>query len=222
MNLNKKERSMKWFRILFVVVLVAMTSEVACCAQIWPCPGVCFTDGAYFPDLEKGVVFLDLGLPQTERPSVYGLSFALWRSRYKTMVGAHVGLLEGIGADVYGAQMGLANSAGRGAGVQLGLFNVYDDVSFRIQAGLLNSYRLSLNWNYGTPSHSGGCGVQLGLVNMSSEGGHLQVGFLNFASESTVFQVGVYNSMNKKSCGLQIGVINEVGDKGLPFIGWNW
>lgn len=72
MNLNKKERSMKWFRILFVVVLVAMTSEVACCAQIWPCPGVCFTDGAYFPDLEKGVVFLDLGLPQTERPSVYG------------------------------------------------------------------------------------------------------------------------------------------------------
>ena len=48
------------------------------------------------------------------------------------------------------------------------------------------------------------------------------MGFLNFASESTVFQVGVYNSMDKKSRGLQIGVINEVGDKGLPFIGWNW
>ena len=168
------------------------------------------------------MVFLDLGLPQTERPSVYGFGFALWRSRYKTMVGAQVGLLEGMGADVYGAQMGLANSAGRGAGVQLGLFNVYDDVSFRIQAGLLNSYRLSLNWNYWTPNHSGGCGVQLGLVNMSSEGGHLQMGFLNFAGESTVFQVGVYNSMDKKSHGLQIGVINEVGDKGSPFIGWNW
>ena len=90
---------MKCFRTLFVVVLAAMTSKVAYCAQIWPCPGVCFTDGAYFPDLEKGVVFLDLGLPQTERPSVYGFGFALWRSRYKTMVGAQVGLLEGMGAD---------------------------------------------------------------------------------------------------------------------------
>ena len=185
-------------------------------------PRCLFYRWGLFSRFRERVVFLDLGLPQTERPSVYGFGFALWRSRYKTMVGAQVGLLEGMGADVYGAQMGLANSAGRGAGVQLGLFNVYDDGSFRIQAGLLNSYRLSLNWNYWTPNHSGGCGVQLGLVNMSSEGGHLQMGFLNFAGESTVFQVGVYNSMDKKSHGLQIGVINEVGDKGSPFIGWNW
>ena len=49
---------MKCFRTLFVVVLAAMTSKVAYCAQIWPCPGVCFTDGAYFPDLEKGWFFL--------------------------------------------------------------------------------------------------------------------------------------------------------------------
>ena len=214
---------MKYYKMFPVIVLAVATSKIANCAQIWPCPGVCFTENVHFPKLEKGVVLFDVGLPQTERPSVYGLGFALWRSHYiKAMVGVQIGLLEGFSADTYGAQIGLANDAGRGAGVQLGLFNIYDDVSFRVQAGLLNSYRLSLNWNYGTPSNPGGYGIQFGLVNMSSEGGHLQFGFLNFADESKVFQIGFYNSMDTKSSGLQIGIINEVGNNGSPFIGWNW
>ena len=214
---------MKYYKMFPVVVLAAITTQNVYSAQIWPCPGFCFTEDAHFPKLEKGVVLFDVGLPQTERSSVYGLGFALWRSHYiKAMVGVQIGLLEGFSADTYGAQIGLANDAGRGAGVQLGLFNIYDDVSFRVQAGLLNSYRLSLNWNYGTPSNPGGYGIQFGLVNMSSEGGHLQFGFLNFADESKVFQIGFYNSMDTKSSGLQIGIINEVGGKGSPFIGWNW
>ena len=213
---------MGYYRILPFMAFAVMATKIAYCAQTWPTPGICFTADANFPKLEKGVILFDMGLPQTERPSVFGFGFALWRSRYRRMMGVQVGLVEGAAADTYGAQMGLANSAGQGAGVQLGLFNVYDDVSFRIQAGLINSYPLSLNWNYGTPNHSGGYGVQLGLVNLSSRGGHLQFGFLNFSDESAVFQIGFYNRMDKESRGLQIGVINEVGDKGSPFIGWNW
>ena len=59
-------------------------------------------------------------------------------------------------------------------------------------------------------------------MNMSSKGGHLQLGFLNFADKSTVFQFGFYNNMDNESLGLQIGIINEVGNNGSPFIGWNW
>lgn len=214
---------MKYYRFLLVVVSAAITSKIAYCEQICPSPGVCFTEGVCFPDLENGVLFLDLGLPQTERPSVYGLSFSFWRSHYEEkMMGIQFGLVEAVAADAYGIQLALANDAGRGAGVQLGLFNIYDDTSFRLQAGLWNSYRISLNWNYGRPTNPGGYGVQLGLVNMSSEGGHLQLGFLNFADKSTVFQFGFYNNMDKESRGLQIGIINEVGNNGSPLIGWNW
>ena len=208
--------------------MLFMTSSTYC-MEVWPSPGVCVVLPAEnpfvwsFPVEEKGVVLFDLGLPLVERPSMYGLSVALGASSYeKTMVGAQVGLVSVKAADAYGIQLALANDAGRGAGVQLGLFNIYDDTSFRLQAGLWNSYRISLNWNYGRPTNPGGYGVQLGLVNMSSEGGHLQLGFLNFADKSTVFQFGFCNNMDKESRGLQIGIINAVGNNGSPFIGWNW
>ena len=214
---------MKYYRNFFVVVLFFVISKFAYSIEVWPCPGVGFSAGACFPDYHKGVLLLDLGLPVTERPNVYGLSLVPFRSNYKkAMVGAQISLFEGSAADVYGGQLGLANSAGRGAGVQLGLLNFYDDVSFRIQMGLLNAHRISLNWNYGKPRHSGGFGVQVGFVNMSSEGGHFQCGFWNMATESMVLQFGIVNSMDKDSHGLQIGLINEVDNKGTPFIRWNW
>ena len=221
--MNQRERNEKHCWIFPLIVMAAFAAKVTCGAQIWPCPGICFTGDVNFPRLEKGVVLLDMGIPQTERPSVYGLSFSFWRSHYEEkMMGIQFGLVEAVAADAYGIQLALANDAGRGAGVQLGLFNIYDDTSFRLQAGLWNSYRISLNWNYGRPTNPGGYGVQLGLVNMSSEGGHLQLGFLNFADKSTVFQFGFYNNMDKESRGLQIGIINEVGNNGSPLIGWNW
>jgi len=214
---------MKYFWKISLIAIMSITAKIADCAQVWPCPGACINAESNFPDLEKGVILFDLGLPQTERPSVYGLSVAFWRSNYRElMLGAQVGLLENRAADMYGGQLGIANSAGRGVGVQFGLINEYDDVSFRIQAGLWNSHRLSLNWNYGRPSHSGGCGVQFALVNMSSEGWHFQFGLLNFADASTVFQIGVYNNIDKKSRGLQIGLINEVDADGIPFVRLHW
>ena len=86
-------------------------------------------------------MLFDLGLPQTERPSTYGLSFALWRSYYSKMMAP----LYGKAAAAYGTQVGMCNSAEQGVGVQAGLINIYDDVSFRLQVGLWNSQRLSLN-----------------------------------------------------------------------------
>lgn len=221
---------MKTSRFYFLFCLMLLLPSSSYCMEVWPCPGICVAlpaENAFvwsFPTVEeKGVVLLDLGIPLAERPSMYGLSATLGASSYKKMmVGAQVGLVSVKAADAYGVQLALANDAGRGAGVQLGLFNIYDDASFRLQAGLWNSYRISLNWNYGRPTNPGGYGVQLGLVNMSSEGGHLQLGFLNFADKSTVFQFGFYNNMDKESRGLQIGIINEVGNNGSPFIGWNW
>ena len=214
---------MKYYRIFSVVVLFFVISKFAYSMEVWPCPGVSFSAKATFPDYRKGVLLLNFGLPVTERPYVFGLSLVPFRSNYKkAMVGAQVNLFEGSAADAYGVQLGLANSAGRGAGVQLGVFNQYDDISFRIQTGLFNSHRLSLNWNYGKSRSPGGYGVQLGLVNMSDEGGFIQLGFFNFGYESTNLQVGFFNSMNKESRGLQIGIINEVNDERMPIIGWNW
>ena len=57
---------------------------------------------------------------------------------------------------------------------------------------------------------------------MSSEGWHFQFGLLNFADASTVFQIGVYNNIDKKSRGLQIGLINEVDADGIPFVRLHW
>ena len=70
------------YRILSLIVLAALAAKVACCAQLWPCPWICFTEDLNFPKLEKGVFLLDMGTPQTERPSVYGLCFSLWRCCY--------------------------------------------------------------------------------------------------------------------------------------------
>ena len=192
-------------------------------AEICPCPGICIADDWAFPSVieREGVVLFDLALPNAERYSMYGIGVALGHSKYETMIGAQTGLF-GEAVDTYGVQASLFNNAGRGAGTQVGLLNVYDDVSFRFQAGIWNSYRLSLNWNYGTPKHSGGYGVQAGLLNMSWEGGHIQFGIFNLASESIAFQFGFLNSMDKDSRGLQIGLINVVDDDGWPLIRWNW
>jgi hypothetical protein len=190
--------------------------------ETWPCPGICFTADYVFPRLENGVILFDLGLPQTERPSLYGFGLSLWQSRYKMMAGVQVAPLYAEAADAYGAQVGICNGAGRGAGVQAGLINIYDDISFRLQVGIWNSQRLNLNWNYGRPTHSGGYGVQLGFVNMSSEGGHLQFGVFNVGDDTSVLQIGIFNFVNAKSNCLQIGIANDRETTGTPFIGWRW
>ena len=223
-KLNSKANVMEVLRLSFFTLGIWIAIPICSNgAEVWPCPGICFTDEWAFPSVaeHKGVILFDLALPNVERCSMYGLGAALGHSKYGIMVGAQIGLY-GQSADTYGAQVSLFNSAGRGAGVQIGLLNVYDDVSFRFQVGLWNSYRLSLNWNYGKPIQPGGYGVQTGFLNMSSEGGHFQFGVFNLANESTVFQFGFLNSMDKKSQGLQIGLINVVDDDGLPLIRWNW
>ena len=221
--MNQRERNEKHCWIFPLVVMAAFAVKVTCGAQIWPCPGICFTGDVNFPRLEKGVVLLDMGIPQTERPSTYGLSFALWRSHYsKMMAGVQVAPLYGKAADAYGTQVGMCNSAERGVGVQAGLINIYDDVSFRLQVGLWNSQRLSLNWNYGAPTHFGGHGVQIWFVNMSSEGGHLQFGVFNVGDDTSVLQIGVFNFVNAKSNCFQIGIVNDRETTGSPFIGWRW
>ncbi len=70
----------------------------------------------------------------------------------------------------------------------------------------------------------GGWGVQAGILNVSSEGKHLQLGLFNIAHSSDPLQVGFYNSMDEKSHGLQIGLINLHGEdeQATPFIGWFW
>ena len=215
---------MKVVRLSLFVLGIGISIPVCSnSAEICPCPGICIADDWAFPSVieRKGVVLFDLALPNAERYSMYGVGVALGHSKYETMIGAQTGLF-GEAVDTYGVQASLFNSAGRGAGAQVGLLNVYDDVSFRFQVGIWNSYRLSLNWNYGTPKHSGGYGVQAGLLNMSWEGGHIQFGIFNLASESIAFQFGFLNSMDKDSRGLQIGLINVVDDDGWPLIRWNW
>ena len=98
--MNQRERNEKHCWIFPLVVMAAFAAKVTCGAQIWPCPGICFTGDVNFPRLEKGVVLLDMGIPQTERPSVYGLSFSFWRSHYEeTMMGIQFGLVEAVAAD---------------------------------------------------------------------------------------------------------------------------
>ena len=231
-------------RLAFTALLAVGTPLGSIYADVWPSPGVCFylppgNSSWSFPDSDIGTVLVDLGLFETRRRSTYGLSLALGISDYKeTMVGAQMGVLWGSGAkNAYGfqaglfngadagsgAQVGLFNGAGRGYGVQMGLVNVYDDVSMRLQIGIANTHKLFL-LGRGEKRHPGGNGVHVGLLNVSSEGGHLQLGVFNWAYKSGVLQVGLYNCMGDNSCGLQIGIVNEHGDDGeaTPFIGWHW
>ena len=205
-----------------------------------------------FPESDKGTVLFDLGIIKSERAASYGVSFALaWCFYKERMVGLQTALLatsakEAYGAQIglinvveenFGVQMGMLNSAGKGFGLQAGLLNIYDDESFRLQVGLVNTHRfLFLN---GGSVMSGGLGLQAGLLNSSASGAHLQVGAFNFSDTSSVLQVGFCNNMYDRSYGLQVGVINilqgessglQIGvvnilkDAGIvaPLIGWHW
>ena len=237
------KRNDKLQRLVLVALLAVGAPLDSICAEVWPSPGICFyippgNSWWSLPDSDKGTVLVDLGLFETRRRSTYGLSLALGISDYReTMVGTQIGLLWGTGAkkaygiqaglfngtDVgYGAQVGLINGAGRGYGVQMGLVNVYDDVSMRLQVGIANTPKFLL-LGRGESRHPGGNGVQVGFLNVSSEGKHLQLGVFNWACKSGVLQVGLFNSMDASSCGLQIGIVNEHEDgESTPFIGWHW
>ena len=139
----------------------------------------------------------------------------------KNAYGVQVGLFNGAEAG-YGLQTGFVNGAGNGVGVQVGFLNIYDDESFRLQVGAVNTHKfMFLN---GGSIKPGGWGIQTSILNASSEGKHLQLGVFNLAHSSDVLQVGFYNSMDEKSRGFQIGFINLQGEDGhnLPFIGWQW
>lgn len=190
--------------------------------DVYPFPGVSISPDSAIPSDGHGVVLFDLGLPVTERSSVYGLSVSLGGSGYNdTLVGGQVGLV-GWAKNAYGAQLGFSNSAEKGVGVQVGILNFYDDESFRVQIGLVNSQFFSLNWNYGRDPEPGGYGVQLGLVNRSCDGGHLQVGMFNVGHKTSVVQIGLFNFVDKESRCLQLGLVNDRGSDSSPFLGWRW
>lgn len=64
--------------------------------------------------------------------------------------------------------------------------------------------------------------MQIGFVNMSSEGGHLQFGVFNVGDDTSVLQIRVFNFANAKSNCFQIGIVNDRETTGSPFIGWRW
>lgn len=208
-------------RFVFFSVTVLLSGAGISC-DTYPFPGVGFVPILRLPTDAHGVVLFDLGLPIIERPSAYGLSVAVLGGEYKdTMAGVQAGLLLSKADAAYGVQFGFANSARKGAGAQFGLLNFYNDESFRIQVGLVNTQELALDWKYGPKIDSGSNGVQLGLLNMSSEGGHFQAGLINLGYSTSVFQVGLYNFAGSSRC-FQLGLINERDDGVSPFIGWQW
>lgn len=208
------------------LLLFCSWSAVAASAfagDVWPVPGVGFGPWYSLPPEEHGVVVFDLGLPISVRASVYGASVSLLGSGYRErMAGVQVGLLDCHAQEAYGVQFGLVTSAKRGYGVQAGLMNFYNDDSFRVQVGLWNAQQFSLNWNYGPTGHPGGHGVQVGLVNMSSDGGHVQFGVFNFGEDTVAVQIGLFNFANENTKCFQIGLTNERGSTATPLLGWRW
>ena len=210
-------------RFCFALACLALNVGSVVAGGVWPFPGVSLPGDLTMPSQGKGVALLDVGLPTIERSSVYGLSSSLVGSCYSDMmVGAQLGVVSSAN-EAYGVQIGLAGTkAGRGFGAQVGFVNIYDDESFRVQLGFINSHVLSLNWNYGPVQHSGGCGVQAGFLNLSSEGCHSQFGVFNVGWDSTVVQFGLFNFAYGSSKCFQIGLVNKRADDASPLIGWKW
>ena len=199
-------------------VTVPVFAKSAC-----PFPGVSVTPDLSLPPNEGGVFLFDIGLTSSVRSFVYGVGVSLIDSSYKDeMMGVQVGTLLCYATKTYGAQFGLSNSAKKGFGTQVGLMNFYNDESFRVQIGLWNTQQFSLNWNYGPVSIAGGRGFQLGLLNSSSEGGHVQFGMFNLGKSTAAVQIGLFNSVTKNSRCIQIGLLNDMGDVTTPFFGCQW
>ena len=233
-------RENKYFR-RFILLIWGAIPISSFCVEVWPIPGVALVSPskeiASFPTSDKGTVFFDLGALGTQRRSIYGIGLGLIASCYRNeMVGAQmafmgcesknaygvqVGLFNGAEAG-YGLQTGFVNGAGNGVGVQTGFLNIYDDESFRLQIGAVNTHKFM--FLKGGSIKPGGWGIQTSILNASSKGKHLQLGLFNLAHSSDVLQVGFYNSLDEKSRGLQVGLINIHGEpeQAMPLVGWCW
>lgn len=132
---------------------------------------------------------------------LYGVQLGLANTVEGTLTGFQGGLF-GMASGLEGWQLGLANVADQAEGVQTGLANFADDFS-GIQIGLVGSTE-----DFG--------GFQLGLANATEDFGGLQIGLVNVAGEVGGVQIGVVNTASSLS-GVQIGLANFSAGAGLPF-----
>lgn len=90
---------------------------------------------------------LDLGVAGYARDSAAGVQLdALWNGVGTDMAGLQVGLANTVEGHLYGLQVGLANTASTVYGCQVGLVNVSDRL-YGCQIGLAN-FTLERSWSF--------------------------------------------------------------------------
>jgi hypothetical protein len=149
-----------------------------------------------------------------------------------SLFGAQAGLLNIIGGDIQGMQIGLILNSNRGnmQGAQIGIVNLNDEETIGFQAGLLNASGGDFagvqagGFNYSGGSYAeafqfGLCnlntglfsGTQTGFANISLEGlqGRQLYGVVNYAGDFVEgAQLGIINVVTGSLTGVQWGLLN--------------
>ena len=189
-------------------------------------------DSGLFPDAER-VYGLQAGLATRAHTVILGQAGAV--NEAKNIYGVQAGVFSNTTRWLYGAQLGLVNTAGdldsdrfSGFGGQLGLYNRGGEENgaefYAAQAGLVNEAYCGVG-QLGLINSAGMAGAELGLLNVvggSVYGGQAGLfnsssylegaaaALFNYSEEVDGVQAGAFN-MAESMRGVQIGLINVAG-----------
>ncbi len=117
--------------------------------------------------------------------NIYGMRLNLLYGRNMSVWGADLGIANTAEKEVCGVQAGLLNGPGKIRGISAGVINSAENAK-GLQAGVFNI------------SETGTYGVQLGLIlNKSRTMRGLQLGLVNYAEELKGMQLGLVNVVRK-------------------------
>jgi len=161
---------MKKFAFLAVLVLFSLSAKAFDTTVLQI--GVWPSTFQVVPD-EINVSGLKLNLPFARNDDVCGLDLGFASSTKKASA-VQLNLVINRNHDEYsGLQMGLINQNGNANGIILGLWNVADDKTHGLELGLVNS---STEYK----------GLQVGLINYTEMMSGVQIGLVNIITESIV------------------------------------
>lgn len=137
---------------------------------------------------------LDIGMAGQTRESLYGLQInGVWSGVGADMYGVQLGLINTVDRYAYGFQAGAFNASSDAFGCQLSAINVSDDAN-GVQLGL---------FNFADDVY----GCQLAAVNVAKDLYGCQIGAVNAAKTVRGCQLGAVN-VAQKLYGCQLGVLN--------------
>ncbi len=168
---------MKKFAFLAVLVLLAVSAS-AFDTTVFQA-GIWPSRFQLVPD-EINISGLKLNLPFSRNDEICGLDLGLASSSKKTSA-LQVNLFINRNHDEFsGIQAGIINQNGNANGIIAGLWNVTDDKTHGVEVGLIN----------GSTEYRG---LQVGLINYTEMMRGLQIGLINIITESVVPVFPIFN-----------------------------